>query len=301
MLALLVLLASTALAWPKNTFTVDTVATVDHDFFEKVQDTGSGCKFYVKNGNHGGTTSKHGIGVDQHVDIHISGHVSVDNPTWIWTSCDDGLLIDQAWLTDDNNKVNWGRDEHGAWCLSTDWRDHHRWEGTGNRVSGCWRTLLFNNDGLVYFYLDQNWTPDGRRSLAEVPTVEDVQECEADDSRDQSECNALVDQILTDDMTHPENLVLLPQDEDLVLEALKQEQMQQRAMMAELSAGVRASMFNVKSAAEPMTFDDYVVYAFAALGMAAFVGGAYKTFQKWSSSSEHVPISYQSATNELEI
>jgi hypothetical protein len=119
-------------------------------------------------------------------------------------------LIDRAWLNDQNNQKGWGQNNHGAWCLSTDGNDHHGWTGSG--ASGCYRTLRFDDNGSVYYYHDQNWTP-GRRSLEECPTLEDVQECEADESRDQAECNALVDQIFNYDMNHPELGELLPADE----------------------------------------------------------------------------------------
>merc|ERR1711971_1141762 len=109
-----------------------------------------------------------------------------------------------------------GRPNHGAWCLSRDIIAHFFWYGAN--ANGCYGTLKFAPSEKVYgwWHINGNLvTPNyGRRSLEEVPTAEDFQQCQADDSPDQTECMALVDQIFTYEMNHPEHFVLLSSDED---------------------------------------------------------------------------------------
>jgi hypothetical protein len=98
-----------------------------------------------------------------------------------------------------------------AWCLSTDQSDGAGF--SGRIYSGtCYRTLILRPDGRVSFYYDQSYCPDCRRSLEGIPTTEDVNACEDDPAKDEEECVALVDQILTYEMNHPENYVALPDE-----------------------------------------------------------------------------------------
>lgn len=48
------------------------------------------------------------------------------NAIVLYTKGNDGLMIDYMKLTDDDgNNYEWGRDGWGAWCLSSQWDDHH--------------------------------------------------------------------------------------------------------------------------------------------------------------------------------
>jgi len=236
-------------------------------------------------------------------------HSVVSNTdTWIWTTGDDALLVNYFNMEYDGGFTRrYGRDSRQGWCLSTDhfWDAYEfnwdNYEGLGSTnvvpAGSCYSLLELNSDNKVYYYYDQSWRPGRRRALAEeagIPSVDDVKACEDDPNTDtDQDCGPMVDQIINYEVQHWKKMEANQED----LEALQKAQMQQRAVMAELSAGSRASTSNVQSAADPVTFDDCVVYAFAALGVAALVAGAYKIFQK-SSSSEHVPIN-QSAADEL--
>lgn len=215
MLALLLLFASTAVV-AQNSIWIDTDVRYcggpwyAHGCEHRAAHSGTGCTIYAKNGN-GETESNSGpSNGDTGLHIYFNSHVSIYRDTWLWTSCSDAMLIDMAILQDQNNQHSWGANNGGAWCLSTDGNDYTTWADKFH-VGGCYRTLRFDNNGRVYYYHDQNWTP-GRRALEEVPTLEDVQECENDESRDQSECEALVDLIFQFDMKHPELGELLEED-----------------------------------------------------------------------------------------
>jgi len=225
MLAIVLLFASSQLAIARtNQFYIDTDKRYcggpwwARSCNYRVDHSGSGCTIYAKNGWGSPTESKTGPsnGVSAW-SISFNSHTSISSDTWLWTSCSDALLIDRATLYDQNNQKTWGMDNGDAWCLSTDKYDNHGWEGYSGH-GHCFRTLLFSANGKAYYYpSDFWWTPDGRRALEgeNVPTLEDVQDCEHDEDRDQKECEDLVDLIFKFDMEHKEALVeLSPDTED---------------------------------------------------------------------------------------
>jgi hypothetical protein len=275
MLALLLLFASTALAW-ENMFRIDTdVRYCGGPWYARscewrAEDSGTDCTIYAKNGN-SPTESKSGPGNDvQWFHIKFNSHTSIHSDTWLWTSCSNALLIDRAYLNDQNNENGWGRQNGGAWCLSTDPNDGKGWAKKFS-VSGCYRTLRFDNNDKVYYYHDQNWTP-GRRALEEVPTLEAVQECENDESRDQSECEALVDLIFQFDMKHPELGELLEEDGGVSI---------QRAM----------SMAMVTP--ETTSVDSWAMYGLAGVGFAFLMVQGAVWFKKQTQKETFTPLKAQ--------
>jgi len=190
----------------------------------------------------------------------------VNDDTWVYTTCGDALLIDWLKLRDHEcQERTWGSDNHVAWCLSTDKNDHNN---LGNGYTGpdrCFKTLVFKPNGGVYYYHDDNWIPNGhpgRRSLEDVQ-VEAVQACEQDESRDSSECEGLVDEILQYDQAHEENLRVLyePPTESLAVTEFDQ----------------------VDTA-------DVLVYAFAALGLCVVLYGATKHYSGSKTAGDSVTL-----------
>jgi len=289
MLALLLLFANTALAGlpaGPNSFYIKTrllYCKLGNLWFlrgtckELAPSSGTICTIYAKNGN-GKTASKPGPSNAQPLNIEFNSHVSIHSDTWLWTSCDDAMLIDTAALRDqNNNKKQWGIIDDGnyghtpgGWCLSTDGNDGKGWAETFN-LSGCYRTLRFDADGKVYYYHDQNWKPE-RRALEEVPTLEDVQECENDESRDQSECEALVDLIFQFDMKHPELGELLKEDG---------------------GASTQKAMSMAMVTPETTSVDSWAVYGLAGVGFAFLMVQAGVWFKKQTQKETFTPLKAQ--------
>jgi len=181
----------------------------------EVEGTGSTCNICVKNG-YTETLCHQGIPTSwiQHYYWTSNTYKVTGLDTIIWTDCDDAMAFPWAKFYDSFGYVNeWGNQggEFGAtpkaWCLSTDQSDGSAFDG---RIFGniCYRALILKPDGSVHYYLDQSYSP-GRRMLGgiPVPTDEEVKDCELDPTRDNEECIALIDQILTYDLLHPENFV----------------------------------------------------------------------------------------------
>jgi len=150
----------------------------------------------------------------------VSNFIISTYDTIVWTDCDDAMAFPYAQLdaccgdrTTWGEPISWGSTPK-AWCLSTDQSDGASFEG---RIHGniCYRALILKPDGSVWYYLDQSYSP-GRRMLdgIPVPTDEEVKDCELDPTRDNEECIALIDQILTYDLHHPENFVEVTDETD---------------------------------------------------------------------------------------
>lgn len=217
---LLFLYASAALAW--SGVRLDTKAKGCYywgswwwmcSWLERGEST---CTIYAK--NNGVTESTIGkAGWAGWVDIDFEdGTPDLTKDTWVWTSCDDALTIDQVKLYARGHMKSWGQDNGQVWCMSTNWYDMELLNQEAyNGKKQCFKTLVFKTDGKAYFYSDNSWSPDGRRALAaeSVPTLKDVQECEKDKNTPQEVCNGLVDMIFTYDAKHMENVVEIVQDE----------------------------------------------------------------------------------------
>jgi len=203
--------------------------------WDYVDDTGteygSNCKFYLK---HQGqidvhTSVKNPWAQDEDKGSQtwrLRGYTcSIHDDITIATTCSDGVLIDWARLTCDNGSRKWGLDNHVGWCLSKDKGD---WSGgvynklTLQRNSAryknrCWQQLRWLPNGRVWgkragyndpanVWWDTKYTSTkyitGRRRYlnsegneVEVPTLDDVAECEQDEGRPQEECTELVAQM----------------------------------------------------------------------------------------------------------
>jgi len=197
-----------------NRFKIDCHARYDQGWFGDrdalVQDFGTTCELCVKNGIHGHTACKQGPSETQEYWYAYFDYSHVSWDTWIWTNCDDALIIDQAWLYDTNDdRSHWGDDNGYMWCMSEDYFDYDDWEGF-NGANRCYRLLEFAADGLVYYYHDFFWTPDGRRAMQDagndenVPTAADFNACEADETKTHEQCEDLVDLIFQNVIAHPE-------------------------------------------------------------------------------------------------
>lgn len=219
----------------------------------KLPNASSDCRIYAKNGNSPTESSTQHWSSRHFLQIYFSD-VNIDGNTWIWTSCDDALGIDRVSLYDKNkNKREWGKNDGWVYCLSTDKNDDEFLNVEGYQGDGrCFRTLLFDAKGKIWYYIDENWTPDGRRALAPkgVPALEDVQACEKDENTPQKVCNGLVDKILSYDAAHEENLVQIEEPQD-------------DGGMAMVTS----------SPATSIGVDTWALYGFAALGF------AFATFQ----------------------
>jgi len=184
----------------------------------QVEGTGSTCNFCVKNGPYTDTLCKQGMPSYWWQTFYWNDTpTTIQTPltyqdTIVWTDCDDAMAFPFAMLIAVDGRSKWGEQPTFgktpmAWCLSTNQSDGTTFEGMihGNI---CYRALILKPDGSVWYYLDQSYSP-GRRMLdgIPVPTDEEVKDCELDPTRDNEECIALIDQILTYDLLHPENFV----------------------------------------------------------------------------------------------
>jgi hypothetical protein len=207
--ALLVLLSSNADAL-KDAFVIDTYAEYhDGTWTNRIPHSGTSCQLCVKHGQSGTTVCETGPR-DGNPDWMVRfSYASLQRDTWIWTSCSDAVIIDRATLYDDDaNDRQWGMDEGNMWCLSEDVHDYWGWPGYRGMMT-CFRLLLFAADGHAYYYHDFWWTPDGRRAMEDtseenVPTADDFNQCEADESKTHEECVDFVDQIFKNAISHPE-------------------------------------------------------------------------------------------------
>lgn len=147
-------------------------------------------------------------------DIDFTESVSLNRDTYVWTDCDDAMLVDRARVKDNNGEKTWGMNGGKAWCLSKDRADGEGFRGVvGGKT--CYETLRFNgaNSGVCGWHYRPRSTH-GRRSLQDsLSPTEAVKACEADPARDQEECDDIftdmVDQILTFEVDHPEGFVEL--------------------------------------------------------------------------------------------
>jgi len=192
--------------------------------------TGSSCTFWVKNGKN---AAIHRTGIKDapysywsysdtrhmtYFNFPSSQDVSKNQQTYLWTNCDDALLIDFMFLGASDGQKTWGSDNAYAWCLSTDWSDGKRFNDKSQDVfdwnvisaGGCYSTLRMDPNGQVWGW--KGWTPtywQGRRMLeaaeaANVPSTADVNACIADESRSAEECDEVVNQILSFEIEHSE-------------------------------------------------------------------------------------------------
>jgi len=204
--------------------------------------TGTSCRIWVKHGNNGAISR---LGLSDapapnwwfhhlhYFEFPAGDYVSTGQSTYLWTSCDDALLIDYMQLQAQDGTKTWGSDNAYAWCLSTDGYDGTRFNQKSqdlldwNVISDgiCYSTLKVNTDGSVWGWY--TWRPTyyetstGRRMLeaveaANLPTAAEVNACVDDESRPAAECDDLVDQIISFEIEHEDNFhraVLLPIDD----------------------------------------------------------------------------------------
>lgn len=212
MLSLLLLLLGITVygRTPLPYFQIDT-HLVENFGDERILASGTYCKICVKNGLGSETQCRHGHSDGaSYWNMHMPSDTSVWKSTYVWTSCDDAMLVDAASLWTHNNERHWGMQNGGAWCLSTDTNDAGGIWADYISAGRCFRTLRFNHwnnrvGGAV------TWHP-LRRSMEEnegLPTDAEVDACEADPERD---CTDLVDQILTFQIQHPEQFIDLPSE-----------------------------------------------------------------------------------------
>jgi len=176
----------------------------------RVKHSGSQCKICVKNGLNSRTECKQGpTDNDTQLMIHFTENTSSKRDTYLWTSCGDALLIDRARLTIGDYSKQWGNDQGGAWCLSTDANDASGSWANVVTAGTCFRTLRFNGANRRVGGWG-SWHP-LRRSLEGVPTDAEVDACEEDPERD---CTDLVDQVLTFEAQHPEGFIDLTEIEE---------------------------------------------------------------------------------------
>lgn len=191
---------------------------------ETVKNTGTTCNIYIKNGP---TDTVAVNGADGTVTVSLPSGASAVYDTLMWTTCDDAMLVNEAFIGDYERR--WTGDRSKGWCLSldasdaerfrppshhirtTDWKSQHVVEG----LMGCWRMLNFQGQLSSFFnptvtgswLFEENY--DGRRKLEGMPTLDEVKACEADAGRPQEECTALADQILAYQMIHPEGFEVI--------------------------------------------------------------------------------------------
>merc|ERR1712157_562221 len=129
-----------------------------------------------------------------------SHYVSKGQKTYLWISCDDALLIDWMQL-------------QGADGTSFNKESQRRLDWNVISMGVCYSTLRMDPNGQVWGW--KGWRPTywetstGRRMLdaaedANLPSTAEVDACVDDESRSAEECDALVDQILSFEMEHPE-------------------------------------------------------------------------------------------------
>jgi len=113
---------------------------------------GTRCTIYVRNNGH--TSSEKGISKER-----INDCISLKSPsrwsyTYVWTTCDDALWIDQMYLGvgycaqdyDGTGCNEYGADNQKGWCLSTDKRDgEDSWKKY--TPGGCWPMIRLGMPG----------------------------------------------------------------------------------------------------------------------------------------------------------
>jgi len=163
------------------------------------------CTIYVKNNGH--TSSEKGIS-KRSWKRWRSDCIDLKDPsrwsyTYVWTTCDDALWIDQMYLGvgycakdhDSRGCQQYGSDNQRGWCLSTDTKDVQGWE---KYTSGCHPMIRLGKpgfeDGTVSTYAEtlasgrrQLTGPDG--SLEEL--TQKVKDCEAEGYN----CERLADKV----------------------------------------------------------------------------------------------------------
>lgn len=241
----------------------------------RVGSAGTNCQLYCKNGNSGTKSKKGPENHKTYWEIQLY-YANSNRDTWLWTSCGDALLIDQAGLSTNGWTMarTWGVNGGGAWCLSTDPDDGKGFSGKVN-AGRCYRTLLWATDGNAYYYTNDNWTP-GRRSLAGLPTLEDVHACEQDESKvENGECADLVDKILSYDQEHLENLELA--EAFVTPQSLTEELIDEYG--GESVAMVSTSGFGFFTFG-PVSAEECAVYALAGVGLSVMLFHAVKFAKK---------------------
>jgi len=252
-LSLIVVALLSALGSCGDIFAIDNLAVKESWWRDAgVPWTGSSCTFWVKNGNND-AIHRHGISDApysywsysdtrylHYFNFPSSQTVSRNSQTYLWTNCDDALLIDYMYLGASDGSRTWGGDNAYAWCLSTDWSDGKRFNDKSQDIfdwdvisaGGCYSTFRLETNGKVSGWI--GWTPTywQRRALvdaaeaANVPSTAEVNACVADESRPAEECDDLVNQILSFEIEHPEGFqraVQFPINENVLDNATPEE------------------------------------------------------------------------------
>jgi len=187
-----------------------------------VPHSGTNCRIYVKHGDNP-TRSREGIEEQQRSQFAFpqDHFVSLYQQTWIWTSCNDALVVDYFELEAAEGTRRWGLNNRDAWCVSgdatdanffNDWSDTHFGRNT-IVMKFCARTFLLGSDEIVYYYPNQwhpsSWEADasGRRLMQEEEIEVDstllaVQACEDDVYRSQEDCDQMVDELLQSEIAN---------------------------------------------------------------------------------------------------
>jgi len=184
-----------------------------------VHSSGTSCEVWVKHGGNPATRLNYipHNGIATWV-FPSSYTVSLDDNTFIWTTCHDALLIDFMFLGTSQGYKMWGTDNAHGWCLSSDQDDAAAFnDQLANVVDGCFSLFLATSTGTVYGY---QWRPEfwehDRRMLqaaeaANLPSTADVEACLDDSSRSEEECDDLADQIISFSIEHAEGFMPAPQ------------------------------------------------------------------------------------------
>lgn len=219
------------LAQSQNRFTFDTTVHFegqheDGGLVHYVEhDAQTDCTLYLRHGQFQGRITINGAtaqsGVEfmtnwqtEHwnsVEFPDSYTVSTSRKTWFWTTCDDGVLLDQMKLYASDGTKSWGSNDEYAWCMSTDSSDGDRfnsqpgaswfigfdeWDPVLSSF-GCYRALLLKPNGQVRGWTGSKYESAGsaRRALDDIPTAADVKACEKDEDKTDEDCLDLVAKI----------------------------------------------------------------------------------------------------------
>lgn len=137
--------------------------------------------------------------------------VSVEEDTWLWTSCQDPMMVDFFRLYAPDGSISFGAEDNKGTCISTDadaledldqnneWSEH--WH-----VDLCYETIRldYGHQDVIMGWAGGNvnspfwFMPlDLEEEMSLIPSVIEVRACEQDETRTDAECADLVNQILT--------------------------------------------------------------------------------------------------------
>jgi len=211
-------------------FTFDSAILTDLTTQDLTGDAAAPCMVYVKHGNNpvrvqsdiaSAPDNTWATWLHQWLNYYVFPSdftISVDQDTWLWTSCQDPMMVDFFRLYAPDGSISFGADDHKGTCINTQ-ADALEDVVLQNELSQLWHVdLCYETIRLDYGDKDviMGWAGgnanspywfqdlDLQEEMNLLPSVEEIRDCERNKATSDQDCADLVGQILDFQITHTE-------------------------------------------------------------------------------------------------